>query len=124
MNDSELSARIEALYGNTDWAGTTGILHVAAVGGEPLCAIAIGPQAPHNYRVVFGNEVDQARAAQTLNCRSWCISFWTGKLRRAELLPNRGPDIEACVGTGNDFANVLERGPGLDIDARMGCDKN
>ena len=67
MNDSELSARIEALYGNTDWADRTGILHVAAVGGEPVCAIAIGPQAPKSPmdRFVLGFARSRADAILT-----------------------------------------------------------
>jgi len=81
MQDSELSRRIEALYGLVDWQNETGILHVAAVAGEPPCAIAIGPSSPASPMDRFVLGFARARADVILT---------TGAILRAE------PELVHC----------------------------
>lgn len=75
MQDSEISERIEFLYGAVDWRNSTGILHVAAIAGEPPRAIAIGPSSPASVTDRFVLGFARARAD---------VIVTTGAILRAE----------------------------------------
>ncbi len=115
MNTRDLAEQIRWLYGDVDWAGARGIVHVMAIVDQSEAVIALGPTAPRSAVDRFVLGLARARAELILT---------TGAILRSEpTLQHRYAEDEETNESFTDWRRRtlgFEHAPALLVFSRSG----